>query len=128
MIIDFTFVVDIGLMFFSSIMTKQGTESFYSDEIAHAYVSTTRFWLDILSVLGADVFKPIHPYMALFGMFKITRVLRIGEMIGQSTAEEAQKATLNLLKLILYLFLYLHIIACYWYIAINYNTGQIFYR
>jgi len=121
--IDMMFLGDIILMFFTSIMTKKGFESWNSGEVMTAYMSTSRFYLDCMSLLGSGIFLPISPYFTLFGMLKVGRVFRIGKMITQSTADKETKAVLGLLKLIFYLFLYLHIIACYYWICITYNVG-----
>lgn len=83
LVIDLVFVADIILMFFTSILVvKTGQESFDQRVIAKAYVGTTRFVTDILSILGSQVFTMIHHYFGLFGLFKILRVFRVGSMIS----------------------------------------------
>jgi hypothetical protein len=66
--------------------------------------------------------------MSLFGMFKCMRVFRMGSMIARSTAESESKAFMNLFKLCFYLFFYLHILACYFWVGIGFNQGTRYYR
>jgi len=63
-------------------MNKNGKESFDAQEIAENYTSKFQFYVDILSILGADIFSYIYKYMSLFGLFKLFRVMRIGKMIS----------------------------------------------
>jgi len=86
-----------------------------------------RFYVDIISILGSDVFANINSYFNLFGLFKMLRVLRIGKMIANTSLDEVSKASLNLLKLMFYLFFYLHLIGCYYWIAIGYNSAERYY-
>jgi hypothetical protein len=125
--IDFMFLLDIIITFFTSIMTRQGYESWNAGDVAVEYITQSRFYIDTLSLLGSDLLRFIHRYFALFGMLKIVRVLRIGSMIKAMTVDKEKKAVFNLLKLIFYLFLYLHLVACYYWITINFNTGTKYY-
>ena len=121
------FLGDIILTFFTSIMNRQGIETWNTGDITVAYVSQLRFYIDVFSLLGSDIFEKIHRYFALFGMLKIVRVLRIGKMITALTADKETKAVYNLFKLMFYLYLYLHLVACYFWIAVNFNTGTKYY-
>lgn len=49
-------------------------------------------------------------------------------MIRNSTANDETKAIMNLVKICFYLYFYLHVVACYWWITINFGTGEQFYR
>jgi hypothetical protein len=109
-------------------MTKKGFESFDIEEIADEYIGVIRFKVDCISLLGADIFSGFGKYMNLFGFFKLMRVFRIGVMIKRTNLDEGSKSILNLLKIFFYLFFYLHLINCYWWITIGYNTGTRFYR
>jgi len=80
-IIDLCFVADITVMFFTSTLDKRGRESKNSELIAHSYTRTLRFYLDLLSVLGAGVFENVNRFFKYFGLFKLTRVFRISNMI-----------------------------------------------
>ena len=90
-------------------------------------MNQSRFLVDIVSILGSGVFQSISRYASLFGLFKMLRVLRIGGMISESTVDEATKAAMNLLKLIFYLYFYLHLVGCYFWIAIGFNSANRYY-
>jgi hypothetical protein len=54
--VDSFFLLDIILMFFTSVMNNIGNEEFDSKFIAYKYTNTIRFYFDVLALLGADVF------------------------------------------------------------------------
>lgn len=56
MAIDIVFVIDIGLMFFTTRLNKKGKEVRVVHEIAKLYTSTRRFYFDSLSILGTKFF------------------------------------------------------------------------
>ena len=122
--VDFIFVLDVILMFFTSVINKNGKESYIQSEISEKYMSQNRFKVDIISILGSGVFQSLWKYASLFGLFKMMRVFRIGGMISESTVDEGTKALLNLFKICFYLYFYLHLVACYFWIAIGYNSAQ----
>ena len=126
--IDLAFVIDIILMFFTSVLTKHGKETFDSVEIRKNYTSKFRFYADLLSVLGSGIFSQINKFFSLFGLFKVIRVFRIGPMIAKSNIDEYTKTFLNLIKLIFYLFFYLHCTSCYLWMALEFNSPTRYYR
>ena len=116
-------------MFFTSfIIVSTGKECFESSKIANNYISQLRFKTDILSILGSSVMSSFGRFFSLFGLFKAMRVFRIGPMIAKSNVEEQTKATLNLFKLIFYLFFYLHTLACYMWLCVDFNSATRYYR
>lgn len=66
--------------------------------------------------------------MALFGLFKLMRMFRLGMMIAHSNFNIKIKSLLKLLKLIIYLMFYIHILGCYYWIAIEDGQGPRYYR
>ena len=115
-------------MFCTSIINKKGFESYDHYEISDSYTNTARFGVDCISLLGSGVFASIHPYLSLFGIFKIMRVFRMKTLIARSTADRNSKAVMNLAKLSFYLFFYLHFLACYYWIVLGYSQGIRYYR
>lgn len=111
-VVDAIFLIDIILMFMTSYMNKQGAESFDSRDIAVKYVKSIRFVTDFFAILGTDVFTHINSSFQIFGLFKMIRVFRMGGMIAKLNIPEDNKASLNILKLFFYLFLFLHATAC----------------
>ena len=49
-------------------------------------------------------------------------------MIARANIDEITKAIINLWKLVLYLFLHLHIVGCYMWIATGYNAPREFIK
>ena len=109
--IDIIFYIDMILMFLTSVTNKYGREVFDSFEIAVSYTSQFRFYIDFFSLLGTFPFASIS-YLQPFGILKSLRVMRISEMIRKSTLTQDSKACMEVLKLILYLTLYIHLVGC----------------
>lgn len=80
-----------------------------------------RFWLDFMTVLGSQWIVSSVPSFKIFGIFKISRIFRIGEMIKKSDLTTGRKAILNLFKLMVYLYLLLHVIGCFWFMVTHWN-------
>lgn len=119
--VDIIFLIDIIVMFFTSYLDKKGHECRNSREIANNYISQLRFKVDCLSLIGTDAFAWIHRYAKLFGLFKLMRVFRLGNLINQSNTNKQSKAVLNLGKIGFYLFFYLHVLSCYWWLVCGYG-------
>lgn len=83
---------------------------------------------DFLAILGTGVVTSFMPSFKIFGIFKMIRILRIGGIISRLTLPEETKAILNLCKLIFYLLLILHLLACSWFYSCNLNANQIDYE
>ena len=92
------------------------------------YTSQFRFYADLLSIFGSSVFEQIHPYFKIFGFCKLLRVFRINGMIAKANIAVTEKAVANLGKIILYLVLYLHFVACYHLIVAEWSSNRQFMR
>lgn len=121
MVIDGIFLIDILLMFHTTFIDNKGEEIWNVPEIAYNYSHTSRFIVDLLSLLGSAAFTWIHRYFNLFGFFKVLRVFRISSLITKSNMDGSSKAAMKLGKLIFYLIFYLHVIACYWWLILEYG-------
>ena len=60
-LVDFVFIFDIILSFFTSTMNNKGVESFDSKEIALDYITQFRFYTDVLSSLGSSFIVNLIP-------------------------------------------------------------------
>lgn len=80
-------------------------------------MKSVRFLTDFLAILGTDVVTNVNPNFQLFGLFKMIRVFRMGGMINRLNIPEKIKASLNLIKLVFYILLFLHVTACCLFIA-----------
>ena len=55
----------------------------------------------------------------LFGILKLIRVLRLNRIIMYLNLKQDIKASIKLIKLVFFLLMYVHFIACVWYYLIN---------
>ena len=126
--IDMVFVIDIALMFFTTRLNSKGKEIAVPYEIAKLYTSTRRFYFDSLSILGTKLFSRLSNVFIYFGFFKISRVFRVSEMINKTNTDKQTKAFLNIIKLVFYLFFYLHLLGCYNWIMLTVNGPKKYVR
>jgi len=119
--VEFIFIVDILLMFITSFINSKGLEVMDSRKIFVKYVTSSRFIMDLLPLLGLDYFIAMNQRLKLFGMFKITRVARLGKLIASLNLPQDIKAFFVLIKLTVYLLLWFHSMACGWYLTIYAN-------
>lgn len=91
-------------------------------------MKTRRFLTDIAALLGTGPFEKLWLFFKYFQLFKVFRVFRIKDIISKSNASKEMKAVMNLGKIFFYLVMYLHILACYWYLIISINGPMIYYR
>lgn len=61
----------------------------------------------------------------LFGIVKLTRVLRLNKVIAFLMVDQDLKSYLKLAKMIFFLAIYLHFFACIWYLLISGNRTWI---
>ena len=111
-----------GLMGMTSFLNKKGVEVTDSRIITAKYVQSARFLADFLAILGTGAVTNFVPPFKIFGIFKMIRILRLGAIISRSILPEETKALLNLAKLVFYLLLILHLLACGWYFACHINA------
>lgn len=126
--IDFVFLIDVILMFLTTTFNTVGTEIFNPSEIAKSYMTTRRFYFDVLSLLGTYPFTAMNKNFKYLQLFKIFRVFRVGELIAKSNSSKEVKALLNLVKIFFYLVMYLHIVACLWHLILYYNAPDIYFK
>ena len=113
------------LMCMTSFLNKKGIEVFEQSTIVAKYVQSVRFMADFLAILGTGVVTNFVPSFQIFGIFKMIRILRIGGIISRLTLPEETKAILNLCKLLFYLLLILHLLACSLYFSCDINANTI---
>ena len=123
-IVDFLFLVDMVLMCFTTIHNSMGKEEFNSNLIIAKYIKSFRFVADLGAVLGTELFSRGVPSMKVFGFFKIIRILRLGDILQKTNVEENVKHMLNLMKFSLYLWIYIHVMACVWWSVISVNANK----
>lgn len=57
--------------------------------------------------------------MSFLGLLKILRIQRLNSVIMNANTSQQIKAALKVIQLIIYMFLYIHIMACIWYFVVN---------
>jgi CRP-like cAMP-binding protein len=123
MLINFIFVIDIFVNLRTTyINNRTGDEVWDPKMIAKKYVLGVRFWIDLLSALPFDQFLPKgtgRDLFSLLGMLKAVRVLRLSKVIQSLNIRQDIKAYLKLLKLVFYLTIYIHFIACIFYYVVD---------
>jgi hypothetical protein len=77
-IIDFMFFIDMCWMFCTSHLNQKGQEIFDSLMIAQNYVKSIRFLFDFFAILGTRLVTNKFPNLKIFGIFKMSRILRLG--------------------------------------------------
>jgi CRP-like cAMP-binding protein len=120
-IIDICFIADVIISFRTTyIHPKTGNEIVKPKDIAWDYLKE-RFWIDFLASAPFDtiglIILPASQATALrlFSLFKLVRVLRLNKLITIMKVEDEIKLSLKLIKLVFFLIMYLHCLACLWY-------------
>ena len=123
--VDLVFFVDLFINFRTTyIPTSTGEEVYDPWLIGKRYVRG-RFILDLLSTIPFDKLASSNPVLPLFGMLKLFRIFRISSVIRNLNIKSSTKSMLKVLWLIFGLLLYLHVLACLWYLMIKGNEEWI---
>lgn len=119
--IDVSFIVDVIISFRTTyIHPRTGNEIVLPKDIAKGYLKG-RFWIDFLASAPFDSIGLIvlpesqATALRLFSLFKLVRVLRLNKLITLMKVEDEIKLSLKLIKLVFFLIMYLHCLACLWY-------------
>jgi hypothetical protein len=78
-----------------------------------------------MAILGTGFITSFVPSFKIFGIFKLSRVFRLGRMIASLNVHKDTKAMFNLLKYTFYLFLLIHMMACTWYAVVLVNADKV---
>ena len=113
-IIDFLFLIDIIVVFRTTIIGEDGEIVKDQKTIAIKYLRGS-FTIDLLSTIPLDSMAGIFldaetaAKFKLFGCLKLIRVIRLNRIIRDMNVPGATKVLLKLGKLTFFLFLYVHI-------------------
>ena len=125
---DIMFFLDL-LVNFRTTYTDSRTqkEIFDAKKIAIQYLKG-RFWIDFIATVPIDYV--VEPFLQgqnnsialkMIGLLKLVRVLRLSRLITFMNLKDDIKMSLKLVKLIFFLVLYLHMIACLWFFIVKQN-------
>ena len=104
-------------------MDKKGLEVKDSNRIFYHQAGRAIFYTDFLSICGNSLFQMINPLVKYLHMFKLFRILSLHKIIINSNATENQKVYAIIFKLLLYLILWFHILACGWWIVVGWDAN-----
>jgi hypothetical protein len=119
-LIDISFLIDIIIVFRTTITGADGEENTDQKKIAKNYMKGS-FTIDFLSTIPMDSLtslfleEELASKFALFGALKLIRVTRLGRIIRGMSVDRHTKGWLKLFKLMFMLCLYVHCIGCMWY-------------
>ena len=123
-LIDFLFFIDIIIMFRTTYLDSYtGEEIIEPRRIAWNYLKG-RFWFDLLATIPIDLITTLSnsnsaSELKLFGILKLIRITRLNRLIQFLNAKADVKLILKLIKLIFYLSIYFHFLACLWFYIVN---------
>lgn len=118
---DIVYILDIFINFRTTIRnTLTNEEIAVPREIALQYLKS-RFVIDLIAsipfdlMLGSDDGDRLSTQLKIFSILKMIRILRFFKVISYLNTTSSVKLSLKLVKLIFYLFVYLHLQACAWF-------------
>lgn len=123
--VDIVFVLDIFIVFRTTILDDDSGEEIRDGKIIASNYLKGRFSVDFLSTVPFDYIALIFLDSAsakqfqLFGLLKLIRVLRLNRIIMYLNLKQDIKASIKLVKLIFFLLMYVHFIACIWFYIID---------
>ena len=125
-LIDFFFLLDIIVNFRTTFYDiETGNEVFDSKRTGQKYLRS-RFTVDFLSTVPFDTIALLFtssssPLLQLFALLKLVRISRLGPIIERMNVTQDVKNALKLFKLIFVIIIYIHCLACLWYVIVNIN-------
>lgn len=123
-VIDFFFAVDIYVQFKTTYYDPlSGDEIFDKKTIRDNYLKG-RFIIDLLATVPFDtivfsITQQKNEILPLFSLLKLIRVTRLGRIIERMNVKEDIKLLIKLSQIIFFLIMYIHIIACVWYLIVQ---------
>ena len=108
-VVDVIFIIDVIIMFWTTFSNRKGKEVWNQGEIARNYVTTMRFYTDILAILGGAAITSIFEDFKVLGLFKLSRILRIRAFVKTLNIDVETKTFISLVRLIIEVLLFIHI-------------------
>lgn len=130
-IIDFIFLGDIAMNFFTTFINSNGDEVTDLREISKHYLRTY-FIVDFCGSFPIDNFygryaddKEVGEILNLSDLLKLVRILRLGRIIRFMRAKDEAKALIKLGQVTLYLLIWIHLTCCLYYSVATRNGDWI---
>lgn len=122
-VIDLAYFVDIIVyMRTTYIDLLTGEEVFDWQKILKNYYQSGKLAVDIISAIPFDIlylFTATHEELQLITLTKIVRLLRVSKILLFMRAKTHIKLTIKLAQLLFLFVVYLHLIACLWFMLID---------
>lgn len=122
-IIDLFFVFDIIIACRTTIINQKTEEEIVEPKRIFKIYFKTRFWVDLSATIPFDLLifwftGEQNKFFQLLGILKLGRVLRLNRIIQDLNIDANLKLILKLLKLCFFLIMYLHCMACAWWLIV----------
>ena len=127
-VVDVLFVVNIVLRFFMTVNLEGGGEVSDLRMIRKRYLLSGDFMLDVVSVFPFELIASSslsissEPHPDPLNLFKLFRLLRLRKVSTLNTYTNAFKIHFKLVLVVFYLFLYVHLTACFWSLLTHDST------
>lgn len=121
-ILDFLFFLDVIVNFRTTYIDEKTSEEIFEPcMIAQQYLKG-RFWVDIIASIPFDNIAEFiiqsddnSTALQIFGLIKLVRILRLSRLMTFMNLKDDVQMTFKLIRLIFFITLYLHFIACMWF-------------
>lgn len=131
LLIDAVFLVDIVLTFRTSFYSATTGDEILSPALIAKNYLIGKFWIDALTAIPSELVDSfytshssevsIRSILALFGMLKLYRVSRLNRIISYTRARSDVKLGIRIVQLVLFLFTYVHLLGCGWWVVARYD-------
>jgi hypothetical protein len=125
-IIDILFCADVVLNFYTTYIDHNGEEVLDQKKIVKRYLRFN-FYIDLVASIPIDNFILVYGQndsgsktaLQLSDLLKLIRILRLGRIIRLMRAKDTFKSSMRLVMLVMYLFLWVHFTACFWFMIVS---------
>ena len=111
------YIIDVFVNLRTTYLDSFGEEIKDPKKIATHYVYSVGFWIDLLSLFNYP--GGTAPILAILGILKVNRFLRVSTLITQSNMEKGPKIMMQMLYYYMLFIIYLHLVACLWFFFIE---------
>lgn len=125
LLIDFVFLTDIVLNFFTTYVDENKDEVYEHKKIIRHYLKTT-FIIDFIASFPIDNFAAMvyrdndaAYYFLLTDLLKLLRIFRISRILKFVRARDVVKSGMRIIQMTTYLVMYIHLTGCLWFILIK---------
>lgn len=113
----FLYVLDVVVNLRTTYLDGFGEEIKDPKKIAKNYAYGVGFYIDVLSLLNYPM--SVSPILAMIGILKVNRVLRISTLVKESNMDKGNKSMLMMLYYYFLFIIYLHLVGCLWFFFIE---------